>query len=176
MPDSHRYRLIFENAHTASVIIDDAGKIVSLNPAAELLLEKSSRSAQGHELQDICPHLDVSALNATELSIDQRIIKRDILFERPNKVAASIDMIVTKAENDFILVELYRRDGNIETNQMKLGSLSRSENLLRGLAHEIKNPLGGIRGAAQLLEAEFENSDIHEFTKVIIDELSLIHI
>ena len=170
MPDSHRYRLIFENAHTASVIIDDAGKIVSLNPAAELLLEKSSRSAQGHELQDICPHLDVSALNAAELSIDQRIIKRDILFERPNKVAASIDMIVTKAENDFILVELYRRDGNIETNQMKLGSLSRSENLLRGLAHEIKNPLGGIRGAAQLLEAEFENSDIHEFTKVIIDE------
>lgn len=170
MPSSHRHRLIFENAHTASVALDGSGKITALNPAAESLLEKSNRRAQGRNLEDICPHLDVSAINPDKISIDQRIIRRGIIFERPKKPSVLIDMIVTRAEEDFLLVELYPRDGSIEANRIKHGSLSRSESLLRGLAHEIKNPLGGIRGAAQLLEAEFENTDIHEFTKVIIDE------
>jgi len=170
MSNSHCHRLIFENTHIASIVLDGSGKITALNPAAEQLLEKSNRLAQGLKFEDICPHLDVSALKPHKIAIDQRVIQRGILFERPDKPTAAIDMIATKAEEDFLLVELYRRDGNVESNQIKRGSLSRSENLLRSLAHEIKNPLGGIRGAAQLLEAEFENSDIHEFTKVIIDE------
>ena len=45
-----------------------------------------------------------------------------------------------------------------------------SRSLLRGLAHEIKNPLGGIRGAAQLLERKFDNDQDREFTHVIIRE------
>jgi two-component system nitrogen regulation sensor histidine kinase GlnL len=42
--------------------------------------------------------------------------------------------------------------------------------LLRNLAHEIKNPLGGIRGAAQLLEQELEKPSLREYTQVVIQE------
>jgi two-component system nitrogen regulation sensor histidine kinase GlnL len=45
-----------------------------------------------------------------------------------------------------------------------------SQHLLRQLAHEIRNPLGGIRGAAQLLEAELDSTDLREYTQVIIQE------
>src|SRR5690606_28736557 len=42
--------------------------------------------------------------------------------------------------------------------------------LLRGLAHEIKNPLGGLRGAAQLLDRELVEEELREYTKIIMDE------
>ncbi len=45
-----------------------------------------------------------------------------------------------------------------------------NKELIRNLAHEIKNPLGGIRGAAQLLEMEMESTDLTEYTQVIIRE------
>jgi two-component system nitrogen regulation sensor histidine kinase GlnL len=45
-----------------------------------------------------------------------------------------------------------------------------NKELIRNLAHEIKNPLGGIRGAAQLLEMEIESRELKEYTKVIIHE------
>ncbi len=170
MPDSHLHRLIFENSHTACIVLDGHGKITALNPAAELLLEKSSRLAHGHKIQDISPYLDVSAIQPDKISVEQRIIRRGILFEPPDKPTALIDMIVTRPEEESLLIELYRRDPNIPSDQIKSGSLSLSESLMRGLAHEIKNPLGGIRGAAQLLEDEFKQPDVHEFTKIIIDE------
>ena len=42
--------------------------------------------------------------------------------------------------------------------------------MVRGLAHEIKNPLGGIKGSAQLLEKELPNSELKEYTDIIIEE------
>jgi two-component system nitrogen regulation sensor histidine kinase GlnL len=45
-----------------------------------------------------------------------------------------------------------------------------ARDLMRGMAHEIKNPLGGLRGAAQLLEGELEQPELHEYTRVIIGE------
>jgi len=168
MSDAHRHKLIFEHSYVANIVLDAQAMIVAMNPAAESLLGTSIRQAQHQKLDKVCPHIDISALNLEQMTLDQRVIRREILFEQPDKPSAIIDVIATKPEPDFLLLELYRRDSRIDVDENKANLLSRSENLLRGLAHEIKNPLGGIRGAAQLLEAEFEN--VHEFTQVIIAE------
>ena len=57
-----------------------------------------------------------------------------------------------------------------ENEAQKVGLSETSRQVLRNLAHEIKNPLGGIRGAAQLLEGELTNPELREYTGVIISE------
>ena len=49
-------------------------------------------------------------------------------------------------------------------------SFKTTRELIRGLAHEVKNPLGGLRGAAQLLERELDSADLKEYTQIIIEE------
>ena len=51
-----------------------------------------------------------------------------------------------------------------------------TRDLVRGLAHEIKNPLGGLRGAAQLLEAELESAELKEYTQIIIEEADRLQV
>jgi two-component system nitrogen regulation sensor histidine kinase GlnL len=58
----------------------------------------------------------------------------------------------------------------VDREERQLGLTEANRQLLRNLAHEIKNPLGGVRGAAQLLEAELASSDQREYTRVIIAE------
>src|SRR6185503_12774883 len=70
------------------------------------------------------------------------------------------------------LVELTPLDRHlrISRDEQLTAQYDASRGLIRGLAHEIKNPLGGIRGAAQLLEREFPDSEHREYTGVIIKE------
>jgi len=58
----------------------------------------------------------------------------------------------------------------IEREERRLAQQNAVKQLVRGLAHEVKNPLGGLRGAAQLLERELESADLKEFTDIIIGE------
>ncbi|PIV89131.1 MAG: PAS domain-containing sensor histidine kinase, partial [Hydrogenophilales bacterium CG17_big_fil_post_rev_8_21_14_2_50_63_12] len=60
--------------------------------------------------------------------------------------------------------------GRIARDEQVMSQTQASQTLLRQLAHEIRNPLGGIRGAAQLLEEELEESELKEYTQVIIQE------
>lgn len=70
------------------------------------------------------------------------------------------------------LLELEKLDLLIERFQQHINhqQMDASTSLLRGLAHEIKNPLGGIRGAAQLLAVDHQSDDISEYTNIIISE------
>ena len=70
----------------------------------------------------------------------------------------------------FIQIELHRIDQQkkISREVMQHNQLLAARDLVRGLAHEIKNPLGGLRGAAQLLERELEQDEQKEFTQLII--------
>ena len=62
------------------------------------------------------------------------------------------------------------RQVRISHEEQLISQQQASQELLRGLAHEIKNPLGGLRGAAQLLEMELDNAELKEYTGVIINE------
>jgi len=70
------------------------------------------------------------------------------------------------------LVELQQIDRHlrISKEEQLLAQQSTSRMLIKGLAHEIKNPLGGIRGAAQLLEFELDAHELKEYTQIIIQE------
>jgi two-component system nitrogen regulation sensor histidine kinase GlnL len=72
------------------------------------------------------------------------------------------------------VIELHPAAGSVRIarDEQVMAQTQASQALLRQLAHEIRNPLGGIRGAAQLLEAELESSDLREYTQVIIQETS----
>jgi two-component system nitrogen regulation sensor histidine kinase GlnL len=71
-----------------------------------------------------------------------------------------------------LLVELRPMDRHLEIAQegQRAAQQIASQQLARGMAHEIKNPLGGIRGAAQLLEREISSPSLKEYTDVIIRE------
>ena len=71
-----------------------------------------------------------------------------------------------------ILLELTSLDRllRITRDEILYSQQNATKELLRGLAHEVKNPLGGLRGAAQLLERELDSFELKEYTRVIIDE------
>ena len=71
-----------------------------------------------------------------------------------------------------LLVELHQVDQQLRITREEhlLSQHQATQALIRGLAHEIKNPLGGLRGAAQLLEAELPDPGLREYTRIIIDE------
>ena len=71
-----------------------------------------------------------------------------------------------------MLIELLQVDGFLEIarDQYRMDQYSANRDVLRGLAHEVKNPLGGLRGAAQLLERELSDRDVKQYTRIIIHE------
>ena len=85
-----------------------------------------------------------------------------------------VHVIVTQIEHgrDFVLVEMLEIEQQTrqDREERALGQVQANKELIRNLAHEIKNPLGGIRGAAQLLEMEIDGRELTEYTQVIIRE------
>jgi len=163
-------QLTLEHLHTATLVLDNKRKVIKMNPAAELLLGRSAKRTIGKVVNQVCQFLDISALEYHQKTNDQRVIRRDLTLERPHQPSIKLDMVVTPAPDQRTVVELYQRDDALESKQQEYTLQTHSASLLKGLAHEIKNPLGGIRGAAQLLEAELDNKNLDEYTQVIIAE------
>src|SRR3989344_87696 len=166
-----------ENLTTAVLTFDASLHLASINPSGEMLFEVSAKKAIGQNLSDLLPHsrLLVRALNQT-LESNHPFTARGIRLILPGARAITVDCTVTPLMggpgDDALLVEITQVD--------RLLRLARDENLLdrqatnravmRGLAHEIKNPLGGLRGAAQLLERELPDKSLKEYTRIIIHE------
>ncbi len=75
-------------------------------------------------------------------------------------------------QGDTLVIELveYEQQARLEREERLLGQSQANKELVRNLAHEIKNPLGGIRGAAQLLQMDLQDKQLSEYTEVIINE------
>jgi two-component system, NtrC family, nitrogen regulation sensor histidine kinase GlnL len=97
--------------------------------------------------------------------------KRD---DSPSSGVIPVHVFVSRIEGrDELLIELveYEQQARLEREERMLGQTQASKELVRNLAHEIKNPLGGIRGAAQLLQMDLQdNKQLAEYTTVIINE------
>jgi two-component system nitrogen regulation sensor histidine kinase GlnL len=160
---------------TAVVALDDALVVRYANPAAENLFATGAKSLIGHaflalfaegpELEPVLEearitHWDYSAQNATYL--------------RPGRDPLTLSCVITRIETAglALLVELRPIDEQLrQAREERLVSGQQSNReLIRNLAHEIKNPLGGLRGSAQLLERELERPELREYTQVIIKE------
>ena len=100
-------------------------------------------------------------------------MRYDAVLLRPTQEDLPVHVIVAPTERSGeVLVELLplEQQARQDREERLIDQAQANKELIRNLAHEIKNPLGGIRGAAQLLQMEIESKDLIEYTQVIIHE------
>jgi two-component system, NtrC family, nitrogen regulation sensor histidine kinase GlnL len=160
---------------TAVLFLDDARRVVYANPAAENLFELSRRKFAGHtpaELFAACPALTAAIDKA--IAGGASYTEQELELAPPGRAKLHLACTVSPVDagEAALLLEFRHID-----QQLKIAREERlreqqqaNRELIRSLAHEIKNPLGGIRGAAQLLEGELDRPALVEYTQVIIAE------
>ncbi len=176
MTESGRARLL-ENLNTAVVVLDSAMRFRYLNPAGEILFEVSARHVLGHPLREMLPG-ETGLVESLTRSIasGHPYTEREVELHLPNQRSITVDITVTplheSREDRVLLLELVRVDRHmrIAREENLIAQNQNTRLLMRGMAHEINNPLGGLRGAAQLLERELVDEDLREYTGVIIGE------
>lgn len=165
---------ILGNLSTAILLLDDRMRVVFTNPAAENLLQESSAHMQGRCLTDILLNgSDLLNTISDAVTTNQLYTRRKMLLVLPGKDNVTADITVTPiTEADQILVEFIPMDRylRIDRDAAIQEHHDVTRQMVRGLAHEIKNPLGGIKGSAQLLAKELPDAGLEEFTDIIIEE------
>lgn len=165
---------IVEHQHSAIILLDDEQCIVYANPACEQLLGQSLRRLLGVKLLDI---LQFSSLKQDKLAETLHTFLGFTDVEVSFVVDGAeyiVDIACTPFldEQQYILLELkpISQQKKITQELYQHNQQLAAKELVRGLAHEIKNPLGGLRGAAQLLEKELPSSELQEYTQMIIEQ------
>jgi two-component system, NtrC family, nitrogen regulation sensor histidine kinase GlnL len=161
---------------TAVIIVDERKVIRYLNPAAENLLGVSAYHALERPLSAAMGECtDLVRVLKSALHEGVSFTEHDLTLQLLGQTL-NVSVTVTPLDTapGSAVVELCAAGGSarIARDEQVMAQTQASQTLLRQLAHEIRNPLGGIRGAAQLLEAELEESDLKEYTQVIIQETS----
>ncbi|HEX4585960.1 MAG TPA: nitrogen regulation protein NR(II) [Burkholderiaceae bacterium] len=160
---------------TAVLVIDAEGRVRWVNQAAEAMLDLSRRIVQGQLARGL-----FAEPGAIDHLLDESLVgafgmrRQVMLLRRPLREALQVQAIATALYQDEtpLLLELSAIEQQLKVNreERQLDMSEASRRLMRNLAHEIKNPLGGIRGAAQLLDTELRTREEREYTGVIISE------
>ncbi len=169
---------------SAVIALDNDERIFYVNPAAEQLLETSLRSLQQQTLSEAFingAELELSCRQAIEHQFSD--MRQDVMLERAGREALHVHMIVSALDRPDMSVLIEFRENiqqrRFDREERLLDQSLANKELIRNLAHEIKNPLGGIRGAAQLLEMELPErhlKELREYTQVIIKESDRLQI
>lgn len=177
MVEQSSYKLILDSLSTAVIVVDKALRVEHLNLAAESLLGVSSDHQEGKSLANSF-HADEAAPHNLKKGLQEGkyFTKRQESWKLSSGHEITVDYTVTPAQEEgFAIIEIQALDRllRISKEEAWISSQETSRNLVRSMAHEIKNPLGGIRGAAQLLSRELsteDNLDLDEYTRIIIEE------
>ena len=160
---------------TAVIILDRSFALKYANPAAETMFAFSQKNALGVSLMRL---FSAHAGNAALFGMLDKVIKHDAGFsenELTLETAAAIlhtACTAAPAEGQRLILEFHQQDQQMKIvrEEKILAHQQLNRELIRNLAHEIKNPLGGIRGSAQLLERELPQNELKEYTQVIVQE------
>ena len=170
-------RTILDNLSTAVVLLDHDLQVQYLNPAGENLFHISNKRAHNISLGKIMFITDSFMARLHQTINDQHpIAEHEVCFtvgiDKQVTVDYMITPIQTPEQEPMIMLELSQLDRHlrIAREEKLLSEQNATRNIIRGMAHEIKNPLGGIRGSAQLLERELPSDDLKEYTSIIIGE------
>lgn len=163
---------------SAVVILDMEERIIYANPAAEHLFEVSSKALTSHKLTEIFLNgEDLTAVFRQAVAHQFADKRQDLTLERAGRDPLQVHTIVTALDNPDAPVLIEFRENvqqlKLDREERLIDQSQANKELIRNLAHEIKNPLGGIRGAAQLLELELPErhlKELREYTQVIIKE------
>ncbi len=166
---------LLEHLDSAVLWLSHSLELLYVNPAAEMLLERSLSRLKGRSIAHICPSdSELVQLLRHASSGDHCITRRDYLLRLEAGRSLKVNITFSSISQVGIIVEMQRSDRSRDIDyENKLRREHQAiRKLIRGLAHEIKNPLGGIRGAAQLLQAELKNQpELVEYTDVLIKEV-----
>ncbi len=166
---------VLDYLSTAVMVLDEDLRVGYLNPAAEALLGSSHTRAIGTRAAELVSAADADLFAGAEsvLASGQSVTRRGVRFHTRDGHEVVADLTISLAERaDQLIVEFQpiNRLVRINRDDHAIFSQETTRKLVRGLAHEIKNPLGGVRGAAQLLERELTEDRLKEYTRVIIGE------
>lgn len=157
------------------VVLDAQGRVVFINQSAEQLFELSSRSMVGQVFARLFTNgatIDALVEEARDNAFGEK--RQELVLERPGREPLTLNStaVVLDGPLGALLLEFREIDLRMrhERDDRFVDSAQANREMVRNLAHEIKNPLGGIRGAAQLLEIELDEPWLHEYTQVIIKE------
>ena len=171
------FRRILENTNAAILVFDDSMRLTYLNPAGEMLFAISMTRALGSTLISFFKDSEEFALSAAHgAKTNHPFTERELVFHLPHERKITADCTVTPLPDSThgaaLLIELSQIDRQlrIAREENLLAQHNATRDVIRGMAHEIKNPLGGLRGAAQLLESELESDELKEYTGIIIQE------
>ena len=159
---------------TLVAVVGSSGEVLFANAALEDALGMSRRSITGALLQDCFtePLLLQNALNGASGN-EFAALRYDAWLRRSTHEPLPVHVVVAQTETPGeVIVELLplEQQTRQEREERLIDQAQANKELIRNLAHEIKNPLGGIRGAAQLLQMELESKELIEYTQVIIHE------
>ncbi len=159
---------------TAVLLLDASARIVHVNQAAELLFDTSRKTLVGQPvgrvlgdeagIRQLVSDAEGNAFGQRKQIMELRRVGRE-----PLQVQVTATAQLAEATPVVLEVSEIEQQLKVDREERQLGLTEANRQLMRNLAHEIKNPLGGVRGAAQLLESEL-TPDQREYTRVIIAE------
>lgn len=168
---------MLDSISTGVLALDGDLRVTALNAAGQALLETSEARCLGLHAAKLVLHPGEWLEHLTNvLNSGNPHASRGVSLVLLSGQEIHVDIIITpyadKDSDSGLLVELMAIDRllRISREENLLHAQETSRALIRGLAHEIKNPLGGVRGAAQLLARELPNEELAEYTRIIIRE------
>ena len=180
--DDALFHDLLENAFTAFLVFDSDHNIVYMNESAQSLFQISRNRLLGQHhsklpgLEQSLEHLLYSAFKengSTTVHKHDLVLPLNHSFKKINYTVKPIFSSTTSTEikAQYAVLEIFSLDqGSPGLTSENLDRQDAQRNMVKGLAHEIRNPLGGLRGAAQLLDAELSDSDLKEYTSLIVRE------
>lgn len=171
------YKRILDHLNSAILLFDGELKLIYINTAGEILLADSCHHLLDHSAEDLFKASDPALFG----NLKQSLLMAEALVDHAlvlNRMAQSVTVnlsatpLLQNEQVSEILVELQQVDNHlrISKEEQLMTQQNTARLLVRGLAHEIKNPLGGLRGAAQLLDLELHDPELKEYTQIIIAE------
>jgi two-component system nitrogen regulation sensor histidine kinase GlnL len=175
-PSASFHLRILDNLSDAVLLFDAGFSLAYINMPGEILFAVSARQVLGAKAQQVFFFSDqgMEADMRRALETGVSLTRRNVALSLPlHPMTVNVTMTPLLDEGaPMLLVELQQVDRHLRITMEE--QLATQENaarmLLRGLAHEIKNPLGGLRGAAQLLDRELSEPELREYTHIIIEE------
>lgn len=169
LPDAGQ---ILNSLNNSILLIDDSLVVLYANPSAQQLLAQSSRKLFGTPLPALISYFSLNIdLMFESLNAGQGFTDNDVTLV-VDTTAHTLSLTAQRLPEGLILLEMAAMDNQrrLSQEQIQQSQQVAARDLVRGLAHEIKNPLGGLRGAAQLLARALPDPSLTEYTGLIIEQ------
>ena len=166
-------QLLVSNLSTAVLLVDDQLLIQFANPAAAQLFNQGLSKLTGSQLTENYLAFDTDIQRFIEaIQQGKHLAVNNTLLATLDGVERTLDLTLSPCRSNLSILELRIIDQQkqIEQQLNQDAQQQAARFMVRNLAHEIKNPLGGLRGAAQLLAKQAQGSEYHEFTNMIIEQ------